>query len=232
MRRSAAITLILLGTLACRPARADDEPPRRPAWVQPGGEVGGHAETGGGVIPRSGFNPREQGGGVTLGLSFMSPVRPRVVTGFAIELSTARAAIAPQTVIGEQTYNVATVRPMARAELWCRPPFEPGGPTFFAMVGAGWNFNGAGTRITYAAGAPAGTAGDLHVSNRPAFELGGGTELVRKSDVAVMLEAFWLYDAAPYRLAVFGESDRRGTANLSGVSVVIGARFNPGAWRL
>lgn len=232
MRRSAAITLLLLGGLAGRGVPADASSAREDLWwVKPAIQIGGHAETGGGVLPGSGFDPREQGGGVAMALSLMAPARPRLLAGLAGELTAARAVLDPQTVIGEQTYGVASVRAMARAEFWSRTPFDRAGhgAGFYALLGVGWNFNSVGTRITYVAGAPAGTAGDLHANNRPGFELGGGTELVRKRDATLFLETRWVYNSGPYRLEVFGEPDRRGTFNLSGVTILLGLRFNPPA---
>lgn len=232
MLRAAAITPRIIATLAAlsgtaTTAGADDDM----WWIKPAIQIGGHAQTGGGVLPGSGLSPRDQSGGVAAAFSLLAPVRPRLHVGLAGELTAARTVLDHQTVIGPQTYNIASVRSMARLEMWSRPPFDRAGhgSNYYALLGAGWNFNAAGTGITYLAGAPAGTAGKLRVSHRPAFELGGGLELRRKRDGIFFVEASWLWNRGPYRLQVFGESDRMGTFDLSGVTLLLGLRFNPPA---
>jgi hypothetical protein len=229
MRRSAAVASLLLASIALccvlpEVARADGDL----FWAKPTIQIGGHAETGGGVLPGSGFDSREQGGGVALALSLMVPTRPRVHLGLAGEMSAARAVVEHQTAVGDQSYGVASVRTMARVEFWSHPPFDRGSSSgLYALLGAGWNFNATGTKVTYLAGAPDGTAADLHLANRPAFEVGGGLELSRKRDGIFIAEVTWVYNSGPYQLQVFGEPDRHGTFDLGGLTFLIGLRFNP-----
>src|SRR5215470_7528587 len=120
-RRMAAMAAMLLASFAGSPAHADDES----WWVRPGIQAGYHIQTGGGAIAGAGFPAqKDDGGGVAIALSFLTPARPRLPVGLSIELSGARAVVDSQTVDGPQTYGVASIRAMARVELWSGPPFS------------------------------------------------------------------------------------------------------------
>ena len=78
MRRSVVVESLLLASIALRSvlpdlARADGDLFRAKPTIQ----IGGHAETGGGVLPGSGLDVLEQGGGVALAFSIMVPTRIR-----------------------------------------------------------------------------------------------------------------------------------------------------------
>lgn len=121
--RRAAIVSILIASFAGRGVMAADSPADQDLWrVKPAIQVGAHAETGGGVLPGAGFDASEQGGGIALALSFMAQARPRLLAGLVGKMTHARAALEAQTAIGVQTYNVASVRAMARAEFWSHAP--------------------------------------------------------------------------------------------------------------
>lgn len=233
LRRSAPIAAMLLAASAGSGIPGTAHAQGSSWWLVPAIQIGGHIETGGGVLSGSGLDAREQGGGVAAAFSLLAAAGPRLHAGIAIELTGARAAVeqpnAVQPELGQQAYGVASVRTMARAELRSRHPADPRdrGGGFYLLAGAGWNFNAVGTKITYLAGAPAGYSEDLHIGGSPAFELGGGLELARKPDGEFIIEANWVYNASPYRLQISGEPDRTGTSNLSGVTVLIGLRLHP-----
>ncbi len=223
MRRADRIESLLLasivGLCAARGvACADDD-----HWtLTPSIQIGGHAETGRGVLPGLGLDKKEHGGGVAAAFSLMGPVRPRVYAGLAFELTGARVDVDPQV------YGVASIRGMTRAEYYSRPavPWTPN-PRTYLVLGAGWNFNSPGTKISYPLGALLGRLEELTLDDGLAFEGGAGIEWSHNRELDFNAEVTWVRDTARYHLQVSGEPDRVGDSDLSGLTIVLGVRLHP-----
>ncbi len=218
--RVVSVTLAL-GGIAFPPPVAE-APASNPFSTMPVGvriQGGGHTLTRSlGILPPGVVDGQEDGRGILAGFGLQVERGRSRRYGVGLELEGNKVEIGPQT------FGIATVRMMAKSELaW--PFLEPRGrhdwrPYF--LLGAGWNFNSAGTNTIYPLGAPSGTATALDINGSPTLELGLGMDSPINRNFALNFEAGWHWNTAGYRMAIEGSPDRTGDAHLSGLFVLVG----------
>jgi len=211
-----AAFLMALGLLVSQVARAEDSAGRVLFKVAPGGHL---LPGGSNVVPDGLPEGSEERTGVLGSTSFFFNPGGRVSYGLGMDIEGNGAWVR------DQFFGIATLRALGQVELvrHPRPASRDWKHESYALLGAGWNFNSVGAKITYFNGAPAGAALDLQVKDSPALRLGLGHRVrVTKQGLMLTGETGWEWNQGSYRMTFSGSPDRTGDYNLSGFWLLLG----------
>jgi hypothetical protein len=191
-------------------------------------QIGGHLLTQGtGIDPPSVPGSTEDSGGVLATFTILGKDRGRLPYGFCFEIDGNGVDVGPEVEgVGIQTFGIATIRIMGLMEVRLRGPQSDPGESWqpYLSVGAGWNFHGVGTEITWLGSSPPpGTARSLDLDGSPVIRLGTGFHAkATEGGLSINMEGGWKWDAGDFRMRIEGQPDLRADYDLSGAFLLFG----------
>jgi hypothetical protein len=179
-----------------------------------------------GLVPASVPGSSASHAGVMAGLSALFLDTGRWAGGVGGEIEANRLDVGPAfPATGNQVFGLVTVRVLAQAEWRLR---HRSGNRFlstepYVILGAGWNWNLVGTKITWLGSTPDGAALHLDLDSSPAVRVGFGVhQRATHAGLYVHAETGWKYNAGGYRMTVEGSPDHTSRFDLSGPYVLVG----------